>query len=65
LDELITGLEREGITVPVEVKDALILTSYAWEVRYPGLSEPVTEEYKEAVALAENIVKWVRNEIGL
>ena len=59
LDELITGLQNEGIAVPPEVADAALLTSYAWEARYPGLSEPVTiEEYREALRQAEFVVTW-------
>ena len=59
LDELITGLRNEGITVPAEVADAALLTSYAWKARYPGLSEPVThEEYREALRQAELVVRW-------
>ena len=64
LDELITGLQNEGITVPPEVADASLLTSYAWEARYPGLSEPVTEEeYREAMRQAEVVVSWAREMI--
>ena len=64
LDELITGLQNEGITVPLEVADASLLTSYAWEARYPGLSEPVTEEeYREAMRQAEVVVSWAREMI--
>jgi HEPN domain-containing protein len=60
LDELIIGLQDEGISVPREVADAALLTSYAWEARYPGLSEPVTiEEYREALRQAEFVVSWV------
>lgn len=59
LDELITGLQNEGITVPAEVVDASLLTAYAWDARYPGLSEPVTvEEYREALHQAELVVAW-------
>jgi len=59
LDELITGLQNEGIAVPPEVVDAALLTSYAWEARYPGLSEPVTiEEYRDALSQAEFVVSW-------
>ena len=36
LDELIIGLQNEGIVVPAEVVDAASLTSYAWEARYPA-----------------------------
>jgi HEPN domain-containing protein len=59
LDELITGLRNEGIIIPIEVADAALLTSYAWEARYPGLSEPVTEEeFREALRQAELVVRW-------
>ena len=66
LDELLAGLEREGVKIPQGVKDAGTLTNYAWEARYPGVSEPVTEvEYREAIAIAENVVKWAQGKIGL
>jgi HEPN domain-containing protein len=59
LDELITGLQNEGIIIPSEVMEAALLTSYAWEARYPGLSEPVTvEEYREALRQAELVLSW-------
>ncbi len=48
-----------------EVTDASILTGYAWEARYPGTGEPVTEEeYREAASMAEKVVKWARGKIG-
>jgi HEPN domain-containing protein len=35
------------------------LTSYAFEARYPGVGEPVSEEeYKQALSLAEKVVRW-------
>jgi len=64
LSELISGLEKGGIPVPRDVKDAEVLTSYAWEARYPGLYEPVTEEeYREAVELAEIVLAWAETRI--
>ncbi len=42
LGELVTGLQRNGLAIPPAIDDAIILTSFAWEARYPGLSEPVT-----------------------
>ena len=40
-------------------QDPALLTSYAWEARYPSLSEPVTqEEYREALHQAEQVVRW-------
>jgi HEPN domain-containing protein len=65
LDELVGGLKRQGLRIPAEVEDAVVLTSFAWEARYPGLGEPVTlEEYREAVRQAEAVVAWARKEIG-
>ncbi|MBM4349614.1 MAG: HEPN domain-containing protein [Deltaproteobacteria bacterium] len=59
LDELITGLQDVNMPVPPGVANAAMLTSYAWETRYPGLSEPVTiEEYQEALRQAELVVRW-------
>ena len=43
--------------MPTEISGAVLLTSYEWEARYPGLSEPVTiEEYHEALRQAEVVV---------
>lgn len=59
LEELITGLRQNGLAVPEDVEEAVILTSYAFEARYPGVGEPVSEEeYKEALGLAEKVVRW-------
>lgn len=65
LEELATGLKGQGLKIPDEVEDALMLTSFAWETRYPGLAEPVTsEEYRVAVRQAETVVTWAEKEIG-
>ena len=59
LEELGKGLEDAGIEVPSEVKEAIILTRYAVETRYPGIVEPITEEeYQSAIHLAEEVVMW-------
>jgi HEPN domain-containing protein len=51
--------------VPEAVEDALVLTSYAFEARYPGLAEPVSEEeYRQAVELAQTVVHWADEVIG-
>jgi HEPN domain-containing protein len=42
LEELGTGLESSGIPIPPVVKEAVILTRYAFETRYPGPFEAVT-----------------------
>lgn len=59
LAELVTLMERAGHMPPARVREASRLTRYAVETRYPGLSEPLTEEeYLEALAIAEAVVRW-------
>ena len=61
LDELINGLQAEGVNIPPEVVESTILTLFTWEARYPGLSEPITvKEYHEAILQAERVVKWAK-----
>jgi len=62
LEELITGLRQNGLDVPEEIEEAVTLTSYAFEARYPGLGEPVTqEEYRQALNVATRVVSWVES----
>ena len=59
IEELLTHLERSGVVIPDQIKAASELTHYAVEARYPGLTEPVSEdEYREAVRLAQAVVEW-------
>jgi len=59
LDELIDGLARNGLNIPAEVREAAVLSSFAWEARYPGLIEPVTlDDYREALLQAETVLSW-------
>jgi HEPN domain-containing protein len=65
LAELVADLKRHGLDVPPEVDEATVLTSFAWEARYPGLGEPVSEEeYREAIRHAQAVVSWAEGEIG-
>jgi HEPN domain-containing protein len=65
LEELVRGLKGHGVKIPPEVDEAIVLTSFAWEARYPGLAEPVIhEEYQEALRHAEAVVGWAEHEIG-
>lgn len=51
--------------VPEPIREAARLTDYAVEARYPGVSEPVTEEeHREAVRLAEAVALWVESELA-
>lgn len=62
LEELGTRLERSGVPLPPVVKEAVVLTRYAFETRYPGPFEPITEEeYRNAVRLAEAVVAWAES----
>ena len=46
------------------MENAVVLTSFAWEARYPGLAEPVTpEEYQEALRCAEDVLAWAVKEV--
>lgn len=64
LADLLTLVEQSGQQVPEDLKRVVILTDYAVESRYPGLTEPVTEEeYKEALSLAEDVLGWVRQKL--
>lgn len=57
---LLTLLDPSGQQIPQDFMKAIGLTTYATVSRYPGEVEPVTEEeYREAVVLAEEIVRWV------
>lgn len=58
-------LEKRSVPIPEDVYKARILTGYAVETRYPGEYEPVNEDdYVNAVALAEKVVKWVENRMS-
>ena len=64
LAELISVLEAAIQDIPDEIRDAARLTDYAVEARYPSCFEPVTaDEYKEALACAENVIRWVEKQI--
>ncbi|HEX9429740.1 MAG TPA: HEPN domain-containing protein [Candidatus Bathyarchaeia archaeon] len=64
LAELLGLLEQSGEALPPRVRDADALTDYAVEARYPGLGEPIgREEYEEAVAIAEEVVRWVEERL--
>ena len=61
---LLTLLDSTGSPIPAEIWKADNLTDYAVETRYPGLSEPVSDsEYRDAVALAEAVVRWADKQI--
>jgi HEPN domain-containing protein len=65
LRALLSLLEIAGYPVPAEIRKVDDLTDYAVETRYPGLGEPVgMGEYRDAVDLAETVVRWADAQIG-
>lgn len=65
LAELLGLVEQAGQKVPETVREAARLTRYAVVTRYPGLVEPVTwQEYKDAVTIAEAVVRWAQDIVG-
>lgn len=64
LGELLALLEQTGELLPPPIKEARRLTRFAFEARYPGPADPVTpEEYRQAVAIAEKVVRWAESVI--
>lgn len=56
---LLTLLEKEGIFLPEEIRAAAELTDYAVTARYPGTSEPVSEEeFQQALQTAAAVFCW-------
>jgi HEPN domain-containing protein len=56
---------KVSVGVPQEVERAVELTRFAWQSRYPGVSEPIgTEGHREAVQIAEAVVRWAGRIIG-
>ena len=59
ISQLLSLLEKSGVSIPREIRSAAKLTLYAAQTRYPGLESPVSrEEYEEALMLAKIVVNW-------
>ncbi|MBI2939999.1 MAG: HEPN domain-containing protein [Chloroflexi bacterium] len=64
LGKFLNLVDEAGQPVPGGVMRAGDLTEYAIETRYPGMTEPVTpQEYEDAVAIAETVVRWAESVI--
>jgi HEPN domain-containing protein len=65
LDELLAAAAKTGIEIPQKVRKSVELTDYAFQTRYPGNYEPVTEgEYGEALEAAEQVLAWAESVIA-
>ena len=66
LAELIKLVEKSGHQVPDFVWEAARITQYAVATRYPGALDPVMyDDYDEAVAIAETVVRWAEGIIEM
>ncbi len=65
IEKLIALLETNGLTIPLHVRNAIILTDYAVSTRYPGVYEPVDDStYEEACDTAQAVLHWVLHITG-
>lgn len=56
---LITIVQESGIAWPDKLNDAVELTEYAVQTRYPGVRIEVTEEdYQKALWIAKAVLNW-------
>lgn len=59
LAQLLAELERDGLPVPESVKACVSITPYAFQTRYPGDYEPVTEpDYRKAIEKTGTVLEW-------
>jgi HEPN domain-containing protein len=66
LAELLGVFQQAGHAVPEEMWQADRLSDHAIVTRYPGHPYPVDEaEYRQAVALAEQVLQWVEGTLGV
>lgn len=60
LAQLLTLVERSGLPIPDNVRQAERLTRYAVMARYPGLEPRVNpSEYAEALTQSTEVLRWV------
>jgi len=53
-----------GLQVPSAVSEAVDLNSYAVLARYPGETEPATEDdHRDALRIAEAVLQWAQSAI--
>ena len=64
LGNLLALLDENGETIPETIDVAMSLTTYATTTRYPNVGSPVEErEYREAIAIAEAVVRWAEERL--
>jgi HEPN domain-containing protein len=64
VETLLDLLTVTGVTVPSDVDEAVILTQYAVQTRYPGVWHPVTlEEAQLALETGARVLGWVEEQL--
>jgi HEPN domain-containing protein len=64
LQDLVELLQAHGIAWPFAVDEVEPLTSYAIHTRYPGgFAEVRRQEVDQAIAVAEKVLDWARQQI--
>ncbi len=62
--QLIALLGDHGVEAPADIAEAAKLSRYAVDTRYPGPPEATQEQHREAIALAERVVRWAEGQVG-
>jgi len=61
IELLLNELEKFTM-IPKDVRQAMTLTTYAVQTRYPGGYDEITkEEYEKSVKIAKDCLDWVEN----
>jgi HEPN domain-containing protein len=63
LNVLIDLLEENLIKVPENIKDSVILTSFAVEARYDDIIQLDHDIYNEALEIAEKVYNWAKEQV--
>jgi HEPN domain-containing protein len=64
INALLSILDENEMVIPENLWEAIELTSYAADTRYPGFEPPVTkEEHERAVVLARSVLQWAGQHI--
>ena len=65
IQELLKIANQGGLAVPPEVAEAVALTHFAVEARYPGYAEEITMvEVEAAIRTAEVVVDWAATAVA-
>ena len=63
LARLLTLLKQDGEVLRPSLVSAARLTRFAFGTRYPGTDGVTTDDYRQAVAIAETVVAWAAERI--